>query len=203
MLAMHGFQRVPLVGVRARFLVASRRPSSWTLCRFAENTCRGGLSVPSLLHTCLDMSSFRVDWLHAADQGVAPVFMGGLFHLIITDAYYGQNEEARVAWLWRQIQGFYDREGTADRLFSLTKTMIKPKKGAIELAGSGSQIRALVPFCLQLVNSMEPPLSPECWMARAAMRHLANCYSFLSSDVEPRVDTLLDNALPCTPQSGI
>ena len=34
--------------------------------------------------------------------------------------------------------------------------MIKPKKGSIELSGSGAQIRCLVPFGLRLVNGWEP-----------------------------------------------
>ena len=56
-------------------------------------------------------------------------------------------------WLWRQIQEFYLRQQTQDKLHDLTKSMIKPKKGSIELAGSGAQIRALVPFALEMVES--------------------------------------------------
>ena len=143
------------------------------------------------------LSSLRLDWLHVADQGITPVFMGGLLHLIMTDANYGPNEEARVAWIWERMQQHYEQEGTKDRLFNLTKTMVKPKKGSIELAGSGAQIRCLVPFCLQLVNSWELPLSEEQTLARTAMRHLHRCYSFLSAEahLENRPDSLLDNAL--------
>ena len=60
-------------------------------------------------------------------------------------------------------------EGTADRLHSLTRTMVKPKKGATELTGSGAQIRASVPFCLRMVNQWEPPLSVEAQKALPAV----------------------------------
>ena len=98
--------------------------------------------------------------------------------------------------LWRDIQGFYAREGTADRLHNLTRTMVKPKKGSIELSGSGAQIRALVPYALQLVNTWEEPLTVEQYHARTAMRHLHRCYAFLSAEQPPPGRaTLLDSAL--------
>ena len=96
------------------------------------------------------MASLRLDWLHIADQGITPVFLGGLMHLMLSDAGIGRNVEQRCRWLWGQIQVFYRRHGTVDRLHDLTVTMIKPKKGSIELSGSGAQIRALVPFGLGL-----------------------------------------------------
>ena len=82
-----------------------------------------------------------------------------------------------------------------DRLHNLVVTMIKPKKGNIELSGSAAQIRALVPFALQYVNSWGPEeLDRERLGARLCMRHLARCYDFLSAAVEGE-DTLLQHAL--------
>ena len=89
----------------------------------------------------------------------------------------------------------WQAEGTADRLNNLTKTMVKPKKGAIDLTGSGAEIRALVPFCLRMVNQWEPPLSVEAHTARLGMRHLANCYAHLSAALPPQQMSLMDCAL--------
>ena len=156
---------------------------------------QGGELSPAFAIPWLTLSSLRLDWLHIADQGITPVFMGGLFDLILSKRQYGANEDERVAWIWGQIQEFYTREGTTDRLLNLTRSMIKPKKASIELSGSGAQIRCLVPFCLQLVNSWEPPLDAEAYQARAAMRHLSNCYSYLSTAREEGDMSLLDSAV--------
>ena len=111
------------------------------------------------------------------------------------DRTYGRNIEARCARLWTDVQAFYDEHQTKDRLHNLTATMIKPKKGSVELSGSGAQIRCLVPFGRLLVDGWPEPLGPEAFGARAAMRHLSRCYFFLSGDLQPQEDTLLDNAL--------
>ena len=155
----------------------------------------GGELSPAFGIPWLTLSSLRLDWLHVADQGITPVFMGGLFSLILTKRQYGANEDERVAWIWGQIQEYYAREGTQDRLLNLTRSMIKPKTGSIELSGSGAQIRSLVPFCLQMVNTWEPPLDGEAYQARAAMRHLSTCYSYLSTAMEAQDMSLLDSAV--------
>ena len=155
----------------------------------------GGELSPAFSIPWLTLRSFRIDWLHVADQGVTAVFMGGLFHMILSSRNYGPNEDTRLGWLWAEIQAFYDREGSTDRLHTLTKTMVKPKSGSIELTGGGAQIRGLVPFCLQLVNSFEAPLSEEMFTARAAMRSLQKCYTYLSVDRQVEGETLLDCAL--------
>ena len=141
------------------------------------------------------MESLRIDWLHCADQGVAAVFMGGLFHWVLGQRAIGPNVEARCAQLWREVQDFYTQQHTKDRLNNLTVSMIKPKKGPIELTGSGAQIRGLVPFGRLLVDRWEEPLEPEAAAARSSMRHLSRCYEFLQSDMPPQQDSLLDNAL--------
>ena len=131
------------------------------------------------------MGSLRIDWLHVADQGVTPVFLGGLFHLSLADKSLGANEGERCTWLWEQIQAFYRDNHTEDKLHDLTLSMIKPKKASIELAGSGAQVRALVPFGLQLVESWTV-VDDEHVSARECMRDLAKCYGCLRSgaDVE-------------------
>ena len=142
----------------------------------------------------LKTTSLRFDWLHIADQGITPVFLGGLFHLVLTDRQVGPNEQVRCGWLWGQIQDFYHRTAVVDRLHDLTVTMIKPKKGSISLTGSAAQIRALVPYGVELVDSWED-LSLERAAAKTCMHHLSTCYSFLSSNVRQEEGDLLTNAL--------
>ena len=155
----------------------------------------GGSISPVFSIPWVTMASLRIDWLHCADLGVTAVFLGGLFHWVLSQRAYGRNVEARCAQLWREIQDFYNREHVADRLHNLTVTMIKPKKGPIELTGSGAQIRSLVPFGLLLVDAWVDPLGPEAFAARSSMRHLSRCYEFLRAAMPPQQDSLLDNAL--------
>ena len=129
--------RVTLVGVRGWFLIAER-----------EDLGRGARSTPYSFHSLPVFAKFQ-SRLAARSRAGRDASIVGLLH-IIADPTYGQNEDERVAWLWRQTQEYYACEGSADRLFSLTKSMIKPKKGAIELAGSGSQMRALGGFLLSV-----------------------------------------------------
>ena len=154
----------------------------------------GGLS-PVWSIPFLQMSSLRIDWLHACDQGITAVFLGGLFHLLLSERALGANVDERCAALWASVQEYYARAHTVDKLHNLIVTMIKPKKGSIELSGSGAQIRALVPFGLEVVNSWpEAQLSLEKLGARNAMRSLATCYSFLSAQ-PPAEGSLLQHAL--------
>ena len=155
----------------------------------------GGSVSPAFGIPFFSTETLRIDWLHCADQGVSAVFLGGLFHKILCSRTYGPNEEARCARLWHEIQGFYDDHHTTDRLHNLTVSMVKPKKGAIELSGSGAQVRCLVPFGKVLVDAWPEPLDPEAFAAKTCMRHLARCYEFLRPMLAEQPDSLLDNAL--------
>ena len=55
----------------------------------------------------LPMDALRIDWLHVADQGITPVFLGGLFHMILAD----KNKRTRTRGpMWRQdASGFGSR----------------------------------------------------------------------------------------------
>ena len=79
------------------------------------------------------------------------------------------------------MQAYYARAGTKDKLSDLTVTTIKAKKGSIELTASGAQIRALVPFGKELVDSWNE-LNVENTAAKICMHHLYKCYSFLAAD---------------------
>ena len=155
----------------------------------------GGELSPAFSIPWFSLDALRIDWLHCADQGVTPVFLGGLFHMFLSNRTHGNNVDARCARLWAMIQDFYTREQTPDRLHNLTVTMVKPKRGAIELSGSGAQVRCLVPFAKELVDAWAEPLDVEAFTARTCMRHLARCYFFLQQDLQPQADSLLDNAL--------
>ena len=57
----------------------------------------GGEISPAFAIPWFSLSSLRLDWLHVADQGVTPVFLGGLFHHFLSSRENGPNEDARCA----------------------------------------------------------------------------------------------------------
>ena len=177
--------------------------SSWLKERLTNYEClqrildSGGSLSPLWSIPFMSTEALRLDWLHVADQGITPVFLGGFFHMVLSDKDVGRNEEQRCLWLWQEIQDFYKETGVVDKLHNLVKTMVKPKKGSIELSGSGAQIRALVPYGLKLVNSwVSDGMSLEQLAAKSAMQELAHCYSFLSADDSKHpAGSLLEHAL--------
>ena len=53
---------------------------------------------------------FMIDWLHCADQGVPPDWLGQLFYFLLPKLP-GTTDEARVAQLWSEIQELYKSLG--------------------------------------------------------------------------------------------
>ena len=53
---------------------------------------------------------FMIDWLHCADQGVTPDWLGQLFYFLLPKLP-GTTDEARVAQLWSEIQELYKSLG--------------------------------------------------------------------------------------------
>ena len=107
----------------------------------------GGSLSPIFSIPFMDMKTLRVDWLHCADQGVASVFLGGLFHMILADRTYGRNIEARCARLWAEVQAFYDEHQTKDRLHNLTVTTMKTNRAV--WSSVGVELRSGVWFLLE------------------------------------------------------
>ena len=137
-----------------------------------------GLPVPWLKSTC-----FRVDWLHAADQGVAADFLGNLLYYLVKEHMPGGNEKDKCGALWKEIQVSYDNLGIQDRLQNLVITMLKKSNAGScpKLRASAAQARALVPIAKELANKY---LSSEIAMEGAMMAAadaLSDCYMALSS----------------------
>ena len=99
----------------------------------------------------VELQIFRIDWLHAADQGVTADFVGNLL-LLLSTKYAGNNVKDRVAILWGKIQEFYNEFDVQDRLQNLVDTMLKQPKQAPKLRASAAQCRALVPFAYREAN---------------------------------------------------
>ena len=126
---------------------------------------------------------FRIDWLHAVDQGIAADWMGSLFTLALTKMP-GRSKEAKVTVLWGKAQEYYGRRRIEDRLQNLTPKMIKQEHKSPKLRCSAACCRALIGFGKELVDELfvaDP--SPVEEAARVGMHNLDMCYRCLSNAV--------------------
>ena len=74
-------------GVGSSFLDEECRLDHWqALRRILE---QGGELSPIWGVPWMSMQALRIDWLHVADPGITPVFLGGLFHLLLCDGTLG------------------------------------------------------------------------------------------------------------------
>ena len=129
----------------------------------------------------VELQIFRIDWLHAADQGVTADFVGNLL-LLLSTKYAGNNVKDRVAILWGKIQEFYKAFDVQDRLQNLVDTMLKQPKKAPKLRASAAQCRALVPFAYREANRALDDNAPEEAAAKQGMYHLHQCYQALTRE---------------------
>ena len=137
---------------------------------------------------------FRIDWLHAVDQGIAADWMGSLFTLALTKMP-GRSKEAKVTVLWDKAQEYYGRRRIEDRLQNLTPKMIKQEHKSPKLRCSAACCRALIGFGKELVDELfvaDP--SPVEEAARVGMHSLDMCYRCLSNAVIFSHELLRDSA---------
>ena len=142
-----------------------------------------GVALSSLLEVpWLKSDCFRVDWLHSADLGITPDFLGNLFYYLMMHHMPGRNKPERTAELWKEIQGLYEQLDITDRLQNSTTTMIIKKSGkSPKLRASAAQARALVKVAQELVQRhlrMDNPMEQAMIVATKA---LFECYQSLSS----------------------
>ena len=155
---------------------------------------RSGQRVnPLLMCAYVNLQVCRIDWLHAADMGVAADFMGSTLWLLQRKLPQ-PNQKERVAALWDQISAWYVAEEVNDRIRTLTVTMIKRDKKWPKLKMSAAHCRNLVPFVLQFAEAHCDFSVPEEEAACLGMRHLAACYGTLSSASIFKADILRVNS---------
>ena len=125
---------------------------------------------------------FRMDWLHIADLGVAPDFIGNFLKFIVTIVMLVGDLKQKCATLFNLMMLYYEAEGISDRYDCLLPTFFLPKDGPYKMKGSAAKIRALVPFVWQLAQEMLDISVPTHAALRHAAFHLHEVYNALSAD---------------------
>jgi len=145
--------------------------------------------APWLVQGC-----FRIDWLHACDQGVSADFLGNLL-LAFARKQPARTLRKQVQLLWDKIQAWYVRRGVQDRLPHLFPSTLQQPKKAPKLRGSAAQVRALIPFALDSSKDLLSLSDPVESAMRSGMHHLHQCYMCLDSGSVFSSDVLRDSAV--------
>ena len=128
------------------------------------------------------MRIFKVDWLHAVDQGVGATTLGCLFTLL-TKVLPGARKCDRVGSLRAAMNQFYDAKGITDRIPSFNENSFKGSKSSgPKLRCSAACCRSLIPFGDEMAKLHLADDDPEQSAAKWAIHHLHACYSSLRSD---------------------
>ena len=129
---------------------------------------------------------FRMDWLHAVDQGIGGDFAGNVFEAMLHKCP-GGNIEERCHFISDMVQKFYERRGTEDQLAEFRhKTFKRPSNNQpAKLKGSAAQVRALIPFLKEFMDELGDDAVPREAAMKTAARHLDHCYQALSKSSLP------------------
>ena len=162
----------------------------------ADIISRGRSVSPLLAVPWVHSSIFRVDWLHCADLGVSADYLGNLFWSVLPKLP-GRSRKEQVSVLWIEVQHFYTTYKVCDKLqHTLVETMIrKDQSSPPKLRGKAAEIRALVPFGVQLAEKYLSDANEVEAAAKAGIRHLHQCYQALSSDSAFGADVLQSQAI--------
>ena len=155
---------------------------------------RSGAKVNPLFSApYVSLDVIRIDWLHAADMGVAADFQAGTLWTLERKVP-GPNRTQRIATLNEKLHEFYDRRGVQDRIRCLCERTIKREHKAPKLKMQGAMCRAMVPFTLEVAEEfcdMDDPLEQAVYWG---MYHLSQCYKALSAKAVFGVDLLTRHA---------
>ena len=147
------------------------------------------MSAPGVRSHC-----FKVDWLHAMDQGVGADFCGNLFNMLLPKMP-GRSKKMRVKALHMEIKSYYAEFDVQDKLQTLTPAMIQ-KKAAVppKLRAKAAEVRALISFCKIAAEKHLDDGKPAENTAKAMARHLDALYSTLSADTLQRQQKMKEHS---------
>ena len=124
---------------------------------------------------------FRMDWLHAADQGISADFIGNTLYYFEENLVPGSNKAERYNTLFAQIDAVYHDLHVEDRLDCLKPTFIESRQG-MKLRCRAAQCRALVPVVCRLCEELCDLNDPVEEAIAKAAHHLKEVYACLSGD---------------------
>ena len=171
-------QEVRQCGLEAPWRQPSERLGHWGLM---QRILESGQSIsPLFACPCIKTSCFTIDWLHVADLGVAPDFLGNIFMMLLPKLA-GTSQKERVQALFLCMKDFYRRHPSESQLDDLTLLMIRKAPNTTpKLRARGAEARGLIPFAEEMANRFLSEDIPAEATARECAKLLNSCYSCLS-----------------------
>lgn len=125
---------------------------------------------------------FKVDWLHAVDQGVASDFLGNEFKYLVENKMPGSNKVERCNALSDHMVKYYADYNVEDRIKELLPKTFESSKSTRppKLKGNAASVRALVSFGNLMAIQFLSDADPVEMAIKTAAHHLNNCYGSLS-----------------------
>ena len=137
-----------------------------------------GVTVsPLLAAPFFDVKLIAIDWLHTMDLGVAQIFLGSLFDLVM--GYFDGDLTAKTNTLWKHIQAYYKRTKVENQLQNFKPTMLQGKNHP-KLRSKAGETRSLIDFAVSISKQVLDAADPEARAATVAAQALQECYALLS-----------------------
>jgi hypothetical protein len=161
------------------------RMSHWDLLHRIK--MQGLTIAPIFSIPFLTTKQFMIDWLHVADQGCSAVFLAGLF-LYVAPKLPGQNIDEKHSYLYGLMLDFYEQHQVEAKLDNMNRNMLGKKGKCPKLRGKAAEIRALIPFSLELSNLFLDQNDPIEQGIIHAAKALNSCYANLHKHVYNKSD---------------
>lgn len=147
--------------------------------------------VPSPLMSAPGVRSyiFKIDWLHAMDQGVAADYVGNLLKMLLKKME-GRTAKQRLKGLHMEIKGFYEEFDVGSRLQTLTLGMIQKQKAPPKLRAKAAEVRDLIPFTAIAADKFLDSSKPTEQAAKKMAHHLVALYGTLSAEAMNRQEVM-------------
>ena len=173
-------QQLREVGETASWRDSASRRSHWDMMLRIRSSGANTSSLFAAPWVCTEI--FKVDWLHAVDQGIAADFAGNFLMYVVKYKMPGVTMKIRCSALWLRLQEWYVAQGVQDRLQNLTLGMLCKEKASPKLRASAAQVRAIVPWLHTLGRDLLAEDTEEEVAMACAAHHLLQCYRSLSHD---------------------
>ena len=145
-----------------------------------------------------NQACIKIDWLHAADQGVAAALAGSILCLFVDPpgvTGFGPTIEDRRLTLWNMLLAFYKEQGfKSDKLKSLPCTRFRFKPPVLK--AQAATIRKMIPWFVFLMKYPDVH-NEEHKAVMVATMALGQCYKCLSHTCQRPAAYLIFEAAGC------
>jgi hypothetical protein len=155
------------------------RLSHWDF--IARLILQGKTMSPILRAPCVEISCFKIDWLHTMDIGVAADVLGNIL-LMLLPKMGGASASENCKRIFIRMRAWYKNNPVDSKYDNLIPTMIQKKASTPpKLRGKAAEVRSLVPFVKLLAEEFFSDADIMESTAKEAAKLLNGMYECLSA----------------------